>query len=74
MDDPTFDVYVENINWGNCYFISKSEERNKISSLMHKRVLAAQQKQEDWDLFVHVTIPNEFERKAKFNVGVTARN
>lgn len=73
MADPLFDVAVESINWGHCSFITEqTEQRKQINEAVNKAMFYKQQKQEDYDLFIHITIPNEFERRGKLNVGVTA--
>ena len=71
--DPLFDVYVENTNWGHCSFLTEdSEERRAIRKCIEKRIIEKRQGNNQFDLFVQVTIPNEFERQGKFNIGVTA--
>lgn len=73
LKDPEFDLYLENIPWGNCSFlIEDTQEKNIIKNLIQKRFAAQQQNQENWDLFFHLSIPNEFERKARVNIGITA--
>ena len=71
--DPLFDVSVEAINWGQCSWTSdESDSTNKIKKSVEKGLLNKHQNNENYDLFVHVTIPNEFEKKGKYNIGVTA--
>jgi len=73
INDPMFDVYVEPINWGICPFLTESTElRLKILQCADKYVLATKNKQTNWDLFLHITIPNEFQRLGKYNIGITA--
>lgn len=73
MSDPVFDVYVESLNWGQTSFITENTpQRQQITECINKCMGLKQQGQEEYDLFIHVTIPNEFEKKAKFNIGVTA--
>lgn len=72
LSDPIFDVHVEVLNWGNCAWTIEESEKQILRPLVEKFMQAKQNNQENWDLFVHITIPNEFERKGKFNVGVTA--
>lgn len=72
-NNPLFDLYVEPVGWGNCPFLTENtEEKQKILKCVEKKAVYQNQGKEEYDLFVHVTIPNEWERKAKFNVGVTA--
>jgi ADP-heptose:LPS heptosyltransferase/glycosyltransferase involved in cell wall biosynthesis len=71
--DPLFDVHVESLNWGNCSHLTENtEQKKKINQCIEKALVAKHQNQENYDLFIHITIPNEYERKGKFNVGVTA--
>ncbi len=71
--DPDFDVHVESVKWGNCPFLTEAtEEKKAIKECVKKFILNKHQKNENYDLFVHVTIPNEFEKLGKINVGVTA--
>ena len=73
LSDPLFDLSVENLNWGACSFIVQdSPLKQTILQLMAKRTEAKRRNQENWDLSVQVTIPNEFQRLAKINIGVTA--
>lgn len=74
LNDPTFDVYLEPINWGVCaHLLEDTQEKRVLTQLHHKFAAARHQKQdENWDLFIHITIPNEFERRGKMNVGITA--
>jgi ADP-heptose:LPS heptosyltransferase/glycosyltransferase involved in cell wall biosynthesis len=73
LGDPKFDVYVENIRWGNTPFLTAdTEEKKLINEHIHKFMVAKTQGQDNFDLFIHVTIPNEFEKLGKINIGVTA--
>lgn len=73
INDPVFDVYVDNLNWGHTSFLTEeTKEKEQIIQCIQKRVVAKIQNQNDFDLFIHITIPNEFEKLGKINVGVTA--
>jgi len=74
LQDEMFEVYTESLNWGNCsYLTHETEEKKKLLELIRKtEVYKMQGGPDDWDLFIHVTIPNEFEKRAKFNIGITA--
>jgi ADP-heptose:LPS heptosyltransferase/glycosyltransferase involved in cell wall biosynthesis len=73
-EDPLFDVYAEPLNWGNCSWIAEDtplakqirEDANKMAMATHNKQIP------NFDLYLQVTIPNEFKQRAKFNVGVTA--
>jgi len=71
--EEIFDIHLESINWGNCSYIElPDEQKQEMVSMLVKREVAKKNNQEDWDILFHVSIPNEWERKAKFNVGITA--
>ncbi len=73
ISDPLFDVHVESLQWGNCPFLTEdTDEKNAIKQCVKKHAFAKHNKQDQYDLFVHVTIPNEFEQLGKINIGVTA--
>ena len=67
-----FDIYLLNTGWGNTgWLFDDSEERQWLDSIMLKTALYNQQ-EASYDLSLQVTIPNEWERLAPVNVGVTA--
>lgn len=74
IKDPSFDVYVDSLPWGQCSFLTETTEQTKlIRSCMEKRVIEKHKgNNTQFDLFIHVTIPNEFERLGRVNIGVTA--
>jgi ADP-heptose:LPS heptosyltransferase/glycosyltransferase involved in cell wall biosynthesis len=73
FSDPEFDLYVENINWGHTPFLTEeSEIKNNILTCVEKRIIEKHKGNDNFDLFVHVTVPNEFERKGTFCIGVSA--
>jgi len=73
VEDPMFDVSVESINWGHCSFLTDDSAQTKsIKQHVEKRMVEKHQGMNKYDLFVHVTIPNEFEKLGTINIGVTA--
>ena len=73
FSDPIFDVYVENLRWGNTPQVTEdNDEKRAIKQCIKKHIIAKHQKQDQYDLFIHVTIPNEYEKLGKVNIGVTA--
>jgi len=71
--DPDFDVHVESLKWGNCAFLTENtEEKRAIKDCIKKFMINKTQGNENYDLFVHITIPNEFEKLGKINIGITA--
>lgn len=67
-----FDVSVRPIRWGETSFIN--DESELIDTISKLSVKAEQERQagSTYDLSVQVTIPNEFEKLAKVNIGITA--
>lgn len=76
VSDPTLELFCEGVNWGNCsHLTEKTNQTQQINNCIEKAQTVRQQNNNQdplYDLFIHVTIPNEYERKGKFNVGVTA--
>ena len=67
-----FDIFFENISWGQTgYTIADNEERAWIEHLLAKTNQFKQSKGR-LDVSVQVTIPNEWEKIAPVNIGVTA--
>ena len=79
-EDPNIDLYLMNIRWGQTGNIPRdTDEKRWIESLMAKTNSYFQQNSESmkaghpiFDISVQVTIPNEWERIAVRNIGVTA--
>tara|TARA_R100001594_G_scaffold120943_1_gene156664 strand:+ start:6686 stop:7972 length:1287 start_codon:yes stop_codon:yes gene_type:complete len=69
-----FDIYVQNINWGQTGWIfDDNEEREWIDRKIEKTsTLIAQNKKPAYDMSIQVTIPQEFENLARVNIGATA--
>lgn len=69
LEHNKFDVYVEPIRWGDTPILSKDTDKliSKIYELLSKKNVT-----NDFDLSIQVTIPPEFEKLAKINIGVTA--
>tara|TARA_A100001515_G_scaffold32192_1_gene25131 strand:- start:61156 stop:62412 length:1257 start_codon:yes stop_codon:yes gene_type:complete len=71
--EDIFDIHVININWGATGVTPEdTEERKWIDFLIHKTIHAVQQDNAQFDISLQVTIPNEWERIAKTNIGITA--
>ena len=74
--DDMFDIYLHPINWGQCGWIYEDDEERKwIDSLIRKTVTyqsETHRKEGPYDMAIQVTIPNEWERIAPVNVGITA--
>ena len=70
LDD--IDIYLLPVNWGESAWIwEDSEERSWLDEIIKKTSFYSQQKGQ-YDMSIQVTIPNEWQRMAAVNVGVTA--
>ena len=70
--EDLFDIYINPITWGQTSWIyEKTEEREWIDAAVNKAAKYIENKQ-PYDMSVQVTIPNEWERIAPYNVGYTA--
>jgi glycosyltransferase involved in cell wall biosynthesis len=70
--EDIFDIYLHSTNWGKTGWLwENNEERQWIDKLIHKNV-AFVQSGGMFDMAIQVTIPNEWEKIAPVNIGVTA--
>ena len=66
------DIYLIPVNWGQSNWVwENNEERQWMDELIRKTAIYNQQKG-PYDMSIQVTIPNEWERLAPINIGVTA--
>jgi|TARA_Y100000310_G_scaffold122315_2_gene120987 glycosyltransferase involved in cell wall biosynthesis len=67
------DLYLININWGKTSWLwEDNEERKWIDKILKKTQEYLQSEDAQFDISIQVTIPNEWEKMAKVNIGVTA--
>ncbi|NBO23317.1 glycosyltransferase, partial [bacterium] len=70
--EDIFDIYAVPLNWGQTsWLFEDNEERKWFDSVINKTVQYIQQ-QGQFDIYVHVGIPNELKRKAPITIEVTA--
>jgi|TARA_R110002012_G_scaffold61887_2_gene162388 glycosyltransferase involved in cell wall biosynthesis len=70
--EDIFDIYIQPLQWGSTSWIaSTDEERNWIDEKIERSIAYVQQGGQ-FDMSLQVTIPNEWERIAPFNIGFTA--
>jgi glycosyltransferase involved in cell wall biosynthesis len=68
--EDVFDIYALPVNWGKTNWEwQNTEERRWLDGIFEK---TANQKENKFDLSLQVTIPNEWEKIAEKNIGVTA--
>ena len=66
------DIYLLPVNWGHSTWLwEDTEERAWIDTIIKKTALYGQQNGQ-YDVSVQVTIPNEWQRMAPVNIGITA--
>ncbi len=70
--EDLFDIYLEPLNWGQTAWVSKSSEENDWFNKMIQKTGLYIRNNPVFDMSVQVTIPNEWERIAPINIGVTA--
>jgi len=76
--EDQYDIYLFPVNWGHSNWIwEDSEERKWLDSLIQKAVAYQQHTQTQkqpmqFDASIQITIPNEWERIAPINIGITA--
>jgi len=69
-----FDIYIQPIPWGNTSWQwETNEERKEIDAILTKTIeFLSSGPNVQFDVSVQVTIPNEWEKIAPINIGVTA--
>jgi glycosyltransferase involved in cell wall biosynthesis len=67
-----FDIYVQPISWGSTSWIWKDDEERKYIDDLLKKTISYMSTGGKFDISLQVTIPNEWEKIAPINIGVTA--
>ena len=67
-----FDVYLINLNWGQTGWIYEDTEERRWFDFLLSKTIHHTQAGGQFDISLQVTIPNEWERLALVNIGVTA--
>tara|TARA_R110000824_G_scaffold211022_4_gene396898 strand:+ start:1124 stop:2416 length:1293 start_codon:yes stop_codon:yes gene_type:complete len=71
--EERFDIHLINVGWGQTSWLAADdEERRWIDHLIHKTIAANQKPNPQYDISIQVTIPNEWEKIAAYNIGFTA--
>lgn len=65
-----FDVRVHSVNWGDTPMNALDENEPKDRMILDRFIREPLNRQPD--LFISITVPNEFERIGKYNIGITA--
>jgi glycosyltransferase involved in cell wall biosynthesis len=64
-----FDIKIDSCSWGSTP-LTALEEGNEFHNWINENIITNLPNQPD--IYVQVTVPNEFQRVGKFNIGVTA--
>ena len=70
--EDKFDIYLIAVNWGHTGWLPEDDEERVWMDEILKKTITHQQQGGQYDMSVQVTIPNEWEKLAPVNVGVTA--
>lgn len=65
-----FDVKVHSVNWGDTPMNALDENNPKDKMILDRMLTESLNRQPE--LFVSITVPNEFEPLGKYNIGITA--
>tara|TARA_R110002124_G_scaffold153403_1_gene320447 strand:- start:281 stop:1558 length:1278 start_codon:yes stop_codon:yes gene_type:complete len=67
-----FEVYVIPVNWGETGWLTENNEERKWLDERIKQTTAYGEQGGKFDISIQVTIPNEWQKMAPINIGVTA--
>jgi len=67
-----FDIYLHTTNWGETGWLKDDDEERKWMDSLLVKTIEHEQRNGTYDISFQVTIPNEWERLAPVNIGVTA--
>jgi len=70
--EDKFDIHLNTTNWGETGWLKDDNEERKWFDSLLKKTIEHQQRDGKYDVSFQVTIPNEWERLAPINIGVTA--
>ena len=70
--EDKYDVYLLNTNWGKTSWIHHDNEERRWLDMIMQKTIFHQQKNGTYDISAQVTIPNEWEKMAPINIGITA--
>jgi len=70
--EDIFDIYLENLSWGQTSWLWEDTEERQWIDFVLMKTLHHRQQNGTFDLSLQVTIPNEWENVAPINIGCTA--
>jgi len=65
-----FDVKIHSVNWGDTPMNALDQNNPKDNMIIERMITGPLTRQPD--LFISITVPNEFEPHGKYNIGITA--
>jgi len=69
-DMDLFEIYIDSSNWGSTPMTALEPENNLFHLWINENIISQTISQPD--IYVQVTVPNEFKRVGKYNIGITA--
>ena len=72
QNEDKFDVYIDNVPWGQTGWIFQDNEERRWMDMIIAKTAIYRQQDGQFDASIQVTIPNEWEKMAPINIGVTA--
>ena len=70
--EDLFEIFIQPLQWGQTSWVNEYNEEKKWIDETIEKTISYLQQGGTFDMSLQVTIPNEFERLAQFNVGFTA--
>ena len=67
-----FEIFFINTNWGQTGWIWEDNEERRWMDLLLQKTIQYTQQGGQFDISLQITIPNEWEKIATTNIGVTA--
>tara|TARA_B100000287_G_scaffold135312_1_gene127323 strand:+ start:246 stop:1610 length:1365 start_codon:yes stop_codon:yes gene_type:complete len=66
-----FNIHINSVRWGNTPMNALNED-NPDDLIILDRILKSPQLDRQPDVHIHISVPNEFQPIAKYNIGITA--
>jgi glycosyltransferase involved in cell wall biosynthesis len=66
-----FDIHINSLRWGTCP-MNALNEKDPNDKLIIDRIMKSNELSKQPDIHIQISVPNEFQPLAKYNIGVTA--
>jgi hypothetical protein len=70
--EENLDIYIINTEWGQLSWVSEDDDLRRWIDKILEKTVSYRNENGAFDISVQVTIPNEWEKLAPINIGVTA--